>query len=79
MICLLVKIVERKRYLELCQQNAVKPHSVFVRFENANYYPIEYRLCFDGNGQVVNRVVLQDTKANSVVNCLLKEVEEYEN
>ena len=71
--------MERKRYLELCQQNAIKPKSVFVCFENTKYYPVEYRLCFDINGETVNRAVLQDTKANSIVNCLLKEVEEYEN
>ena len=70
--------MERKRYLELCQRNAVQPKSVVVWFDGIGYHPIEYRLGFDEKGNSVHRAVLHDLKANSVINCPLMEVEEYE-
>jgi hypothetical protein len=70
--------VERKRYLELCQRNAVQPKSVVVWFDGIGYYPIEYRLCFDNTGKTIHRAVLHDIKANSVINCPLEEVKENE-
>jgi hypothetical protein len=70
--------VERKRYLELCQRNAVQPKSVVVWFDGIGYYPIEYRLGFDGEGKSVHRAVLHDMKANSIINCSLEEVKENE-
>ena len=70
--------MERKRYLELCQRNAVQPKSVVVWFDGIGYYPIEYRLCFDKDGKSVHRAVLHDRKANSVINCPLEGVKENE-
>lgn len=70
--------MERKRYLELCQRNAVQPKSVVVLFDGIGYYPIDYRLGFDGDGKSVHKAVLHDTKANSIMNCLLDEVKENE-
>lgn len=70
--------MERKRYLELCQRNAVQPKSVVVWLGEIGYYPIEYRLGFDGEGKSVHRAVLQDVKANSIINCPLEEVKENE-
>ena len=69
--------MERKKYLQLCQQNAVCPKSVVVWFDGIEYYPIEYRLGFDDKGNTVHRAVLHDLKANSVINCNLEVV--YEN
>ena len=70
--------MERKRYLELCQRNAVQPKSVVVWFDGTGYYPIEYRLWFDKDGKSVHRAVLKDIKANSVINCPLEGVKENE-
>ncbi len=70
--------MERKRYLELCQRNAVQPKSVVVWLDGIGCYPIEYRLGFDGEGKSVHRAVLHDMKANSVINCPLEGVKEYE-
>lgn len=70
--------MERKRYLELCQRNAVQPKSVVVWLDGIGYYPIEYRLCFDKEGKTVHRAVLQDMKANSIINCSLEGVKENE-
>ena len=70
--------MERKRYLELCQRNAVHPKSVVVWFDGIGYYPIEYRLCFDKYGKTIHKAVLQDRKANSIINCPLEEVKENE-
>lgn len=70
--------MERKRYLELCQRNAVQPKSVVVWLDGIGYYPIEYRLGFDKDGKSVHRAELHDMKANSVMNCPLEEVKENE-
>ena len=70
--------MERKRYLELCQRNAVQPKSVVVWLDGIGYYPIEYRLGFDDKGNAVHRAVLHDMKANGVINCPLEGVKEYE-
>jgi hypothetical protein len=72
------EIMERKRFLELCQKNAVYPKSVFVSADGIKYHPLEYRLCFDKNGSVVHRVVLLDIKENSIINCSLDLVKEDE-
>lgn len=71
--------MDRKLYLELCQQNSVKPKSVFVCFDGSKYYPIEYRLRFDEYGKTVHGAVLLDCNLNSVTNCPLDEVKENEN
>lgn len=70
--------MERKRYLELCQRNAVDPGKSFVYIDGIGYYPMEYRLCFDKDGKTVHRAVLKDIKANSIVNCTLEVVKENE-
>jgi hypothetical protein len=49
-----------------------------VWFDGIGYYPIEYRLGFDGEGKSVHRAVLHDMKANSIINCSLEEVKENE-
>ena len=77
-ICLLVKIVERKRYLELCQMNAVG-NSVFVVARQTDYKPQSYKLSFDKKGNPVHTAVLLDKNENSVIHCNLSEVEENEN
>lgn len=66
--------MERKRYLELCQRNAVQPKSVVVWLDGIGYYPIEYRLGFDASGKTVHTAVLKDIKANSFINCDLERV-----
>lgn len=70
--------MERKRYLELCQRNAVQPKSVVVWFDGIRYYPIEYRLRFDSGGKSVHRAVLKDMKANSFTDGPLEGVKENE-
>lgn len=70
--------MERKRYLELCQRNAVQPKSVVVWLDGIGYYPIEYRLGFDKEGKSVHSAVLHDLKANSIINCPLEGVKESE-
>lgn len=70
--------MERKRYLELCQRNAVQQKSVVVWLDGIGYYPIEYRLGFDKDGKSVHRAVLHDMNANSIINCPLEGVNENE-
>ena len=70
--------MERKRYLELCQLNAVRPRSVVVQLDGVGYYPVEYRLRFDTSGKTIHTVVLRDICANSIINSDLEKVKEYE-
>ena len=70
--------MDRKKYLQLCQQNAVYPKSVIVWFDGIGYHPIEYRFGFDEKGNSVHKAVLHDLKANSIINCPLEGVNENE-
>lgn len=78
-ICLLVKIVERKRYLELCQKNSVYEKSVLVLHDGTEYYPQKIQVWFDKKGKTKNTAILLDKKSNSVVHCRVEEVFENEN
>lgn len=43
--------MDRKRYLELCQRNAVEPNSVNVIYQSGKYYPLALKIWVDGNGK----------------------------
>ena len=71
--------MERKRYLELCQRNAVTPETKKVLLDGTKYYPDRIEVWFDGSGKTINTAVLKDTKAKRcVVKANLERVEEYE-
>lgn len=51
-------MIERKRYLELCQMNAVYPDTVVVNYNGAKYHPVSYLMWFDRKGSPNNTAVL---------------------
>ena len=81
-------MIERKKYLEMCQMVSVLPSGVFGIKQNVPddlkvvhngiaYYPISYKLSFD-KGQPVHTAILHDLKANSITNVNLGKVIKYE-
>ena len=72
-------MIERKRYLELCQMNAVNPESAKVMCDKyGEYYPKSYTIDFNDKGETIHYCTLKDLKANCLVSaflCDLKEVE----
>jgi hypothetical protein len=68
--------MDRKRYLELCQQNAVYPKSVFVDYCGTKYHPFELLIGFNSKGQTLNRAILHDVNANSTLQVWLEDVNE---
>ena len=68
--------MERKRYLELCQKNAVYKNSVVVLFECKEYYPQKIQVWFDEKGETKNTAVILDKNLNSVVYANLESVVE---
>lgn len=71
--------MERKRYLELCQRNAVYEKSVLVLYDGNEYYPQKIQVWFDKKGKTKNTAILLDKNLNSVVHCKVEEVFENEN
>jgi hypothetical protein len=69
------EIVERKRYLELCQKCAAGC-DIRVKYKDTEYYPYRYELGFDGSGKPIHTAILKDLKANSVVCVAFKDVKE---
>ncbi len=66
--------MERKRYLELCQKNAVKIHSVNVIYQGGRYYPLALKIWFDGEGKTKNTAEMVDCNAGSKLYCDVKDV-----
>ena len=71
--------MERKRYLELCQKNAVYEKSVLVLYDGNEYYPQKIQVWFDKKGKTKNTAILLDKNLNSAVHCRVEEVFENEN
>jgi hypothetical protein len=69
--------MERKRYLELCQQSAIG-RGVRVLYKGIQYIPKGYELRFDKSGSSIHRAILKDRLANSLIYCKLEEVFEDE-
>ena len=67
--------MERKKYLELCQQNAVYPFSKTVEYEGSEHYPMSYELGFEKNGQSTHTAILLDKNKKSVIRCDLEGVD----
>ena len=68
--------MERKRYLELCQKNAVYGKTALVLYDGNEYYPEKIQIWFDERGSTKNTAVLLDKNKKSVVFSQLERVEE---
>ena len=82
-------MIERKKYLEMCQMVAVLPSGVFgikqnvpdnlkVVYEGIAYYPVSVDISFDKDGKVINKAIIHSLHANSIIEANLKDVEVYE-
>ena len=63
-------MIERKKFLELCQRNAVYPDSVEVAFHdlpNVFYNPISLNIWFDKKGVARNTAVIKQVGTQSVI------------
>lgn len=69
-------MIERKRYLELCQKSSVDRGSVKVLYDGSEYFPHSYRLWFDKQGNTCHGAILRDIRANSIIECRLQDVSE---
>lgn len=58
--------MERNRYLQLCQQNAVYPSSVELEVDGIKYIPDNLIIWFDNQGKVQNTAKLIEIKSLSV-------------
>lgn len=72
-------MIERKRFLELCRENAVIADSVIVCNNGIKYHPLGLNIWFNDNGETKNTAVLADIKANCVVYADVAEVSELTN
>ena len=70
--------MQRKRYLELCQINAVYPKSKTVVHDGIEYYPQSFQILFDEHGATVDVGWMKDKKANCIVCRKVKEIAEKE-
>lgn len=71
--------MDRMKYLQLCQLNAVYPKSRRVKFDDAEYYPVNYILGYDKTGQATHTAQIQSVNAGQChLFVKLSEVEEIE-
>lgn len=77
--------MERSNYLKLCQKVAICkkglqgkieniPDELIVEYNNIQYYPCKYIMDFDSMGNPINKAILHDLKANSIIECELVKV-----
>lgn len=68
-------MIDRKKYLELCQKNAVFKNSIKVKYKGFDYYPMSLEIWFDNKGTTQNSAVLEEINSRSVTYCKLSEVD----
>jgi hypothetical protein len=71
--------MERKRYLEICQRNAVNGDSVLVSWKGIRYYPRKLFVWFDKNGRTMNTAQMVALIGDSAIEARLEELEEIKN
>ena len=71
--------MDRTKYLQLCQLNAVYKKSKKVKYDGHEYYPVNYILGFDKAGQARHTAEIESAKADQChMFVKLSEVEEVE-
>lgn len=68
--------MDRKRYLELCQVNAVFPKSAKVDCGGIQFYPQKLVIWFDKHGHVINSARMTSVVGNSCQEALIEDIEE---
>lgn len=72
-------MIERKRFLELCRENAINENSVIVMCDNIKYHPISLNIWFTDYGEVRNTAILHDINADCVLSCNIEKLCELTN
>lgn len=65
--------MERKQYLDLCQQQAVRG-GMIVTYNGGKYNPVAYQLSFLSDGKVRHTAIIKDARANCLVYCALDKI-----
>lgn len=68
--------MERNRFLQLCQKEAVVPKSVIVYYDGAKYYPENLTIWFNENGETQNTARRVAVVGCSMVCARVSDVEE---
>lgn len=68
--------MERNRFLQLCQKQAVEPKSVIVYYDGAKYYPENLTIWFNEKGETQNTARLVAVVGCSMVCARVSDVEE---
>lgn len=69
-------MIDRKRYLEICQINAIYPNSKKVKIMETEYFPQKLVIWFDKQGKTKNTCRMIDACARSVIESDINEIEE---
>lgn len=67
-------MIDRKTYLEMCRQNALKAGKVKVKHKGREYFPYAYQLSFAKDGSIIHTAILTE-RPNMLFYCLLKDLE----
>ena len=67
-------MIDRKKYLELCQKNAAGIGGIFVEYSGGKYIPVSLSIWFNEMGECQNTAVLCDLNFKSTINCRLQEI-----
>ena len=74
-------MIDRRTYLEMCQKVAVLreggnaiPNDLLLKYNDAVYFPIAYKLWFDENGFPKHTALLHELYSNSSTHALLDDV-----
>ena len=70
-------MIDRKRYLELCQINSVYyPMRAKVKCDGIEYYPKNLVIWFNSNSEAQNSATMYKCKSGSQLTALLADLEE---
>lgn len=70
--------MERNKFLQLCQKEAVVPKSVVVYYGGAKYYPDNLTIWFNDKGEVQNTARLVAVVGCSAICARVSDVKEEE-
>ena len=66
--------MERKKFIDLCQQEAALPGSQSVELDGILYRPKAYILGFDKKGAPIHTCMIQDKNSNCIMYAPLDRV-----
>mgnify|MGYP003300668860 CR=1 FL=1 len=66
-------MIERKKYLEMCQYNSIYPKTVVVEYQGIKYYPEKLIIWFK-NGETKNTARMISAFGTSGIECDLSDV-----